>query len=150
MSVWFCLPDNAIGLNGPATDCANELRALVIIGDVVLTCGMNGKLANADALSRDEFETLGALTKRPKRDLRSVCDVCDGVKSRAPCDVSDGAGDNGCGVRGLELRFSSTLSGWLAAEGARDKFSTDLLCSANMALIALECVSSLVMRDDMF
>lgn len=50
-----------------------------------------------------------------------------GVKSSAPCDISDGAGDNGCGVRGLGLRLSSMLSAWLVADGARDRFSMDLL-----------------------
>lgn len=105
------------------------------MGDVVLTCGINGKLANADAFSRDELAMgFGAAAKRPKRVFRSECVGCDGVRSSAPCDASDGVGDIGCGVRGLELRFSSTLSGWLAADGARDRFSTDLLCSVNMAL----------------
>lgn len=88
---------------------------------------MNGKLGNAfrpataaaAAAAADVGSALGPFID----DLGSE----RGVKSSAPCDISDGAGDNGCGVRGLGLRFSSMLSACEVADGARDRFSIDLL-----------------------
>ena len=87
---------------------------------------MNGKFGNA-------FRPATAAAAAAAADVGNGCwPLVDfgserGVKSSAPCDISDGAGDNGCGVRGLELRFSSILSAWLVADGARDRLSIDLL-----------------------
>lgn len=65
-----------------------------------------------------------------------------------PCDISDVIGDSGCGVCGLGLRLSS-MSEWLVADGARDKFSTDLLWCERSARDSRN--SSLAFkRDDMF
>lgn len=99
----ICLPDNAIGLNGPigATDCASEFNALVIIGDVVLTpCGMNGKLgkpvrlaAAAAAAAAAAFDPISAKCNADAE--LAIDDLLSerGVRSSAPCDKSDGDGD---------------------------------------------------------
>lgn len=88
---------------------------------------MNGKLGNAfrpaTAAAAAAAADVGNALLGP---LIDDLDSERGVKSSAPCDISDGAGDNGCGVRGLGLRFSSMLSAWLVADGARDRFSIDL------------------------
>lgn len=110
------------------------------IGDDVvagLTCGINGKFGNETALTAgggrgevsdaDVVATVGAI-------VGLYFDSDRGVRSKAPCDMSDGAGDDCGGVWGLFELLS--LSTWLLVDGARDRFSTDLLRSASMARIA--------------